>query len=124
MVLVKLDDKNSGTRIEEKLAQANLLVQSETLMTSDNKISYPVLRLSSLDPTTRALTGNDMFTVGLTLGEFLKSAQDSQAIKSVEKIIRELVEDLPLFAEDWLPEAEIIREGDAELMMKAMIYGM
>ena len=109
--------------VENKLEQAGLLVKSEKLMTSDKNISYPILRLSSLDPTTRSLNEDDMFTVGLTLGEFLKSKQDSVAINSVRKVITEMVENLPLFSEEWLPEDEIFHERDADLMMKSMIYG-
>lgn len=124
LVLVKIPEGNDGATIEKKLEQAGLLVKSETLMTSDEKISYPVLRLSSLDPTTRALNEDDMFKVGFTLGEFLNSRQDEKAIKSVEKVIKELVENLPLFSEEWLPEEEILRERDADLMMKAMVYGL
>ena len=93
-------------------------------MTTDENITYPVLRLSSLDPTTRGVDERDMFTVGQTLGKFLQSKQDAQAVKSVSKVVKEMVEDLPLFSEEWLPEAEIIRERDPELMMKALIYGM
>lgn len=120
--LVLVSVKN-GSEVSKKLEQANLLVKAENLMTFDKKISYPILRLSSLDPTTRALNEEDMFTVGLTLGEFLKSAQDEKAIKSVQNVVKELIENLPLFSDEWLPEEEIFMERDSDLMMKAMIYG-
>ena len=81
------------------------------------------MRLSSLDPTTRGLYEDDMFTIGRTLGEFLRSPQDSKAIKSVGAIVKELVESLPIFAEEWLPGAEVVREVDSDLMMNAMVYG-
>ncbi|MBR1419462.1 MAG: serine hydroxymethyltransferase [Selenomonadaceae bacterium] len=122
LVLARLDQ--DGKIVSEKLEQAGLLVSPEILMTSNDQISYPILRLSSLDPTTRSLNAEDMFTVGMTLGEFLKSRQDSNAIESVRMIIQEMVENLPLFSDEWLPEAEIVQERDPELMMKAMIYGM
>ena len=122
LVLVKIFD--DGGEAVSKLEQAGLLVKQEILMTSDDKIFYPILRLSSLDPTTRALTAEDMFKVGVTLGEFLKSKKDSDAIKKVEKFVSKTVENLPLFSEDWLPEDEIIDDRDADLMVKSMIYGM
>lgn len=122
LVLAKLD--RDGKSVAEKLEHAGLLVSPEILMTSNDKISYPILRLSSLDPTTRALNAEDMFTVGLTLGEFLKSKQDSSAMESVRMIIQEMVENLPLFSDEWLPEAEIMQDHNPELLMKAMIYGM
>lgn len=124
LVLVKIPSGKDGQTVASKLEEAGLLVKAESLMTSDEKISYPILRLSSLDPTTRALSEEDLFTIGLTLGEFLKSNQDSRAINSVRKIVLEMVESLPLFSEDWLPEEEILKERDADLMMKSMIYGM
>ena len=123
LVLIRLKNFQSAKIIAEKLSQGRLLVQEETLMTSKENISYPVLRLSSLDPTTRGLYEDDMFTVGMTLGEFLKSPQDSKAIKSVEKVIKELVEGLPIFSDEWLPSDEVVSEIDSDLMMKAMIYG-
>ena len=124
LVLAKLPENINVNSTVAKLEQAGLLVKAETLMTSDEKISYPILRLSSLDPTTRGLLEEDIFTVGKTLGEFLKSRQDSAAINSVAKVIKEIIEGLPLFAEDWLPAEEIIKERDADLIMKSMIYGM
>ena len=123
LVLARLPKNTDGTFTSKKLEQAGLLVKAERLMTSEDTVSIPMLRLSSLDPTTRALNEDDMFTVGLTLGKFLKSPQDSQAIKSVSKVIKEMVENLPLFSEEWLPEAEIIQERDADLMMKSLVYG-
>ena len=122
LVLVQLPKTMDGASVSDKLMQAGLLVKAEKLMTANDNISYPVLRLSSLDPTTRSLNEDDMLTVGITLGEFLKSAQDMQAIKSVSVIIKEMVENLPLFSDEWLPEAEIIQERDADLMMKSMVY--
>jgi len=122
LVLVKIN--HDGQELGEKLAQGGLLVKAEKLMTTDEKITYPVLRLSSLDPTTRGVDKDEMFTVGLTLGKFLQSRQDSQAVKNVSKVVKDTIENLPLFSEEWIPEAEIVRERDPELMMKALIYGM
>ncbi|MBR6887250.1 MAG: serine hydroxymethyltransferase [Selenomonadaceae bacterium] len=122
LVLVKINQ--DGKELENKLGQAGLLVKAEKLMTTDDSTTYPVLRLSSLDPTTRGVNENEMFKVGTTLGKFLQSRQDSQAAANVNKVVKNIVENLPLFSEEWIPEAEIIRERDPELMMKALIYGM
>ena len=123
LVIVRLKDKYAQKTIVDKLAQGRLLVKAETLMTSNENISYPVLRLSSLDPTTRGLYEEDMYTIGRTIGEFLKSPQDSQAIQAVGSIVKELVDALPIFSEEWLPGAEVAHEVDQDLMLKAMIYG-
>ena len=122
LVLVRLPENRSRERIAEKLAQANLLVKPEIFMTSDDKISYPILRLSTLDPTTRSLKENDLRKVGQTLGKFLLSAQDDSAIQAVGKVIRKIVENQPLFSEEWLPDAEAAQELDSDLFMTAMVH--
>ena len=122
LVLVRINQDSK--ELEDKLAQGGLLVKAEKLMTSDENATYDVLRLSSLDPTTRGVDEDDMFEIGVTLGKFLQSRQDSQVIKNLSKVIQDIVENLPLFSEEWIPESEIIRERDPELMMKALIYGM
>lgn len=124
LVLAKLPENIDANSTVAKLEQAGLLVKAEILSTTDENISYKILRLSSLDPTTRGLFAEDMFTVGKTLGKFLKSSQDAAAINSVQQMVKEIIEGLPLFSEDWLPAEEIIRERDTELIMKSMIYGM
>lgn len=124
LVVVRLKQYQDGAAVAKKLEKGGLLVKAEQLMTSDDRINYPILRLSSLDPTTRALSSEDMFTLGMAIGEFLNSAQDEHSIGAIKMIIQEMVENLPLFSEDWLPESEIVREQDNALMMKAMIYGM
>lgn len=124
LVLAKLPENLDSDATAAKLEQAGLLVKAEILTTTDENISYQILRLSSLDPTTRSLNEDDMFKVGKILGEFLKSPQDSRAIDTVSKFVTEIVDGLPLFSEEWLPAEEIIRERNTELIMQSMIYGM
>ena len=124
LVLAKLPENLDSDATAAKLEQAGLLVKAEILTTTDENISYQILRLSSLDPTTRSLNEDDMFKVGKILGEFLKSPQDSMAIDKVSKFVTEIVDGLPLFSEEWLPAEEIIRERNTELIMQSMIYGM
>ena len=123
LVLATVPGGKDGATIAARAEQAGLLVKCERLMTADDQISYLVLRLSSLHPTTRSLNEEDMFTVGLTLGEFIKSNGNDTDIAAMKKIIKEMVENLPLFSEEWIPEGEIIPQADADLLMKAMIYG-
>ncbi len=122
LVLLRLPEALDGHRTAENLKQAGLLVKPEQLMTADDSISYPILRLSSLDATTRSLQEEDMEKVGLTLGDFLHSAQDATAQKAVGKVIRKLVENLPLFSEDWLPELESTEDLDTDLALQAMVH--
>ena len=122
LVLLQLPGSADGEQVAEKLARAGLMVKPELLMTADDAISYPILRLSSLDPTTRALQEDDMRKVGRTLGDFLHSPQDEAAIQKVHKVVAKLVENQPLFSEEWLPEVESVQDSDSDLMMKTMVY--
>lgn len=122
LVLLRLQEGQDGEGVAEKLAQAGLLVKPERLMTADDNVSYPILRLSSLDATTRSLQEEDMRKVGKTLGAFLQSSMDETAVKAVNKVVRRLVENLPLFSEEWLPEQEYMQDVDPDLVMKAMVH--
>lgn len=119
LVLVRL--KNAKA-VAEKLAQANLLVKAEVFMTSNEKISYEVLRLSTLDPTTRSLKEKDLQKVGQMLGKFLLSTQNESEIQSVGKVIRKMAENQPLFSDEWLPDAESAQDFDSDLLMTAMVH--
>ena len=123
LVLLCLPEDQDGEGVAEKLAAAGLLVKPELLMTSDDGLSYPILRLSSLDATTRSLGEREMRKVGETLMKFLVSPQDDREIKAVSKVVRKMVENLPLFSEDWLPELESAQDDDSDFMMNALIHG-
>ena len=122
LVLVQLPEGTNGSVVAEKLKTAGLMVKAEQLLTAEDGISYPILRLSSLDSATRYLQPEEMEEVGRVLGQFLNSPQDDVAMQVVNKFIKKLVEDLPLFAEDWLPEMEAFDDGDAEMSIRAMIH--
>ena len=122
LVLVQLPEGTNGSVVAEKLKTAGLMVKAEQLMTAEDTINYPILRLSSLDSATRYLQAEEMEEVGRVLGQFLNSPQDDVAMQVVNKFIKKLVEDLPLFAEDWLPEMEAFDDGDAEMSIRAMIH--
>ena len=122
LVIVRLPASANGEVVAQKLAQANLLVKPETFMTAKNEISYPVLRLSTLDPTTRSLKENDLNKVGQLLGKFLLSPQNQSEIQAVGKVIRKMVENQPLFSDEWLPDDEAAQDDNSDLMMTAMVH--
>ena len=122
LVLVQLPEGTNGSVVAEKLKTAGLMVKAEQLLTAEDAINYSILRLSSLDSATRYLQAEEMEEVGRVLGQFLNSPQDDVAMQVVNKFIKKLVEDLPLFAEDWLPEMEAFDDGDAEMSIRAMIH--
>ena len=122
LVLLRFPNDVDGEKLSEKLAQANLLVKPETFLTSSEKIFYKVLRLSTLDPTTRSLKENDLQKVGEILGKFLQSPKGEKDIQAAGKIIRKMVDHQPLFSDEWLPDSENIQDFDSDLMMNAMVH--
>ena len=122
LVLVHLPEGLQGEDVKDKLSEAGLLVKPDILLTGDDDITFPILRLSSLDATTRSLTVEDMEAVGLELGKFLQSPQDGNTIAKLRKFIKKMVENLPLFSEDWLPEGEISDVYDREPDHSALVY--
>ena len=121
LVLAKLGEGQEGEAISAELAEAGLMVKAEHLMTTSEK-SLPVLRLSSLDPTTRSLKEKDMQRVGRKLGGYLRSGRDKQAREEVANMVNKVVAGQPLFSEEWLPDAEANTRGDRDVLSKMLMF--
>jgi len=121
LVLASLGSKHDGQSIADGLAAAGLMVKPEELMTATDK-TYDVLRLSSLDPTTRSLKEKDMLKLGHALGSYINSAQGDKDVAAVAKIVQRLIDGRPLFSEEWLPDAEADSYGSQDMMEKMMFY--
>ena len=74
------------------------------MLTSDEGRTFPILRLSALDPTTRALKETALKTIGHLLGEFILSSGSEAAKQKVQTQIRAILMDKPLFSDEWLPQ--------------------
>lgn len=120
LVLAQLREGIDGSKLTDNLAAAGLMVKPEKLLTS-SEIALPVLRLSSLDPTTRSLKEKDMLKIGRALGNFINSPQKGSDIEEMAKIVKKIVEGLPLFSEEWLPDAEA-DDGPQDMMGKMMLH--
>ena len=122
LVLPVVKSAEKGEKIAAELAKAGLLVKAEKLLTANPNITYPILRLSSLEPTTRSLKAKDMERLGKNLGDFIQSAQTAADVAKMKTFIEKLVMNLPLFSEEWLPDAESDTKSSDDMMMKAMLY--
>ena len=118
LVLARLHESGGGT--SARLAEAGLMVKEESFMTAGT-LSFPILRLSALDPTTRSLKEKEMQRLGRVLGNFLRSHQTDDDVEKVRDTVDKLVEGRPLFSEEWLPDAEASDNNDG-LMQNAMLY--
>lgn len=121
LVLAKLKVGQMGEEIAAELAEAGLMVKAEHLLTATEQ-SYQVLRLSSLDPTTRSLKETEMRKVGRKLGGYLLSDRDRDAKDTITMMVEKLIADQPLFSEEWLPDAEADTDGDRDLMSKMLLF--
>lgn len=97
----------ADAEIEEmvkKLREAGFMVKGDQMLTSDESKTFPILRLSALDPTTRALKETSLQAVGHLLGEFIQSGGDEAAQQKARAQIRAILMDKPLFSDEWLPK--------------------
>ncbi len=120
LVLAQLREGIDGSKLTDNLAAASLMVKPEELLTS-GELKFPILRLSSLDPTTRSLKERDMHKVGRALGNFINSPQKESDIAEIAKTVKRLIDGLPLFSEEWLPDAEA-DDSPQDLMGRMMVY--
>ena len=120
LVLAQLREGIDGSKLTDNLVAAGLMVKPEELSTS-GELKFPVLRLSSLDPTTRSLKEKSMFKVGRALGNFINSPQKESDIAEMAKTVEKLIDGLPLFSEEWLPDAEA-DDSQQDLMGRMMVY--
>jgi glycine hydroxymethyltransferase len=116
LVLARLDAQVNGEDLKRRLTEVGILVKPDIVLTADDTKSCPILRLSSLDPTTRSLKENDMDKVGRILGSFLQSDQSPATIKAANKQMEKIIADMPLFSEEWLPVSETSPDDSRELL--------
>ena len=103
LVLARLPKGQKPQEIASQLEEAGFLVKADQMLTNDDSLTFPILRLSTLDPTTRALKEPSLQTVGHLLGDFLLSTRDKAAIDKTRAQIRAILMDKPLFSDEWLP---------------------
>ena len=103
LILARLPEGKDAHVMAEKLGEAGFLVKSDLMLTTDESCTFPILRLSVLDPTTRALKETAMQTVGRIIGEFILSAGEDSAMQKAHAQVRALLLDKPLFSDEWLP---------------------
>ncbi len=99
--LVLVRTPGSAEKAAHDLASVGLLVKADEVQTYDNT-SIQALRLSSLDPTTRALREKDMKELGHIIGEYLQEGIVDKT--KMKRAVGNLIMDKPLFSEEWLPE--------------------
>ena len=69
------------------------------------------MRLSVLDPTTRAMKEASLQAVGRLIGEIILTGGAEAAQKKAKAQIRTILLDKPLFSEEWLPQSINLTPG-------------
>lgn len=103
LVIVGLPADAKDEETCDKLNAAGFLVKTDHVPSGAEDTLLPALRLSSLAPTTRGLTEQQMEDAGTLLGEFLLSPQSEENARAVRQRIYALLSEMPLFSEAWLP---------------------
>ncbi len=104
LVLPVLPQGCEPEAMEAKLRLAGFMVKGDHMLTADEGKTFPILRLSALDPTTRALKETSLQTAGRLIGEFIMSGGSEAAQNKAKAQIRALLMDKPLFSDEWLPK--------------------
>lgn len=85
----------------DELARAGLRVKLDEVPTMQEGRTLPALRLSSLNPTTRALKEADMATVGKLLAKVLTSNAAAGIPDNIQQEVGALIMVKPIFSHEW-----------------------
>ena len=102
LVLARLPQETEPADMVKKLREAGFAVKGDRMLTTDEGVTFPILRLSALDPTTRSIKEASMQAIGRSLGEFILSGGDEAARNKAGTQIRAILMDKPLFSDEWL----------------------
>ncbi|MBQ1613353.1 MAG: serine hydroxymethyltransferase [Selenomonas sp.] len=104
LVLPVLPAEAAPGEMVSKLREAGFMVKCDQMLTTDEVKTFPVLRLSALDPTTRALKETSMQAIGRLIGEFILSGGGEAAQRKAKTQLRAILINKPLFSDEWLPQ--------------------
>lgn len=109
LVLAAFPENISLGDMQRRLAAAGFLVKTSEMLTGDGSTKYHVLRLSTLNPTTRSLKENDIKQISVLLAKAMHE-DESDKLKKIRDKVGILLMDKPIFSEEWLP-----RGGSADM---------
>ncbi|WP_288571654.1 serine hydroxymethyltransferase [uncultured Mitsuokella sp.] len=101
LVVAALPPDADPQKTEQKLHRAGFMIKTARLPAAERRPAPPVLRLSSLNPTTRSLKEKDMEKIGQLLAAAL-NVDDPAALEVIRKKVSSLLMDKPIYSEEWV----------------------
>ena len=101
LVVAALPPDADPQKTEQKLHRAGFMIKTARLPDAERRPAHPVLRLSSLNPTTRSLKEKDMEKIGQLLAAAL-NVDDPAALEVIRKKVSSLLMDKPIYSEEWV----------------------
>lgn len=109
LVLVNLTKLGiSCEQAYEALTSAGFIIKPTVLTTSDENISYEILRLSSLILTTRGIKESQMRSIGKMMARVLKNVNNENVIEDVRQSAVDIAMECPLFSDEWLAFKDVL----------------
>ena len=110
-------------KTEQKLHRAGFMIKTARLPDAERRPAHPVLRLSSLNPTTRSLKEKDMEKIGQLLAAAL-NVDDPAALEVIRKKVSSLLMDKPIYSEEWvesIANPDIFFNGADEISVRNIV---
>ncbi len=99
------------------------MIKTARLPDAERRPAHPVLRLSSLNPTTRSLKEKDMEKIGQLLAAAL-NVDDPAALEVIRKKVSSLLMDKPIYSEEWvesIANPDIFFNGADEISVRNIV---
>lgn len=88
-----------------RLSRIGIRVKTDVVPTMEENRTLDALRLSSLNPTTRAFKEEDMTAVGKILARVLAAAPSDDALEEMRGEVAALIISKPIFSNEWYVDA-------------------
>ena len=88
-----------------RLSRIGIRVKTDVVPTMEENRTLDALRLSSLNPTTRAFKEEDMTAVGKILARILAAAPSDDALEEMRGEVAALIISNPIFSNEWYVDA-------------------
>lgn len=112
--LVVVPVGNKAREIQATLKKLSILTHISRVPTDKEGDSLICLRLSSLMPTTRGLSDDEMYTIGAIIAEVIQGNIDQKREEELRASIARILVNKPIFSNEWMTQDDV-RESESPL---------